>query len=163
MNKNHYSPLIPALQLSIRAALAAGVAVAIAELFRLQYPLYAMIGAVIVSDLSPSKTRELGLQRLAGSALGAAVGAAFSQFLAPAAWAIGVSVMVAMFLSHLLHLQAAAKLSGYVCAIVLLGYSDNAWSYAFHRLIETVLGVGMAVLVSFVPKLIHIEPKQQAT
>jgi uncharacterized membrane protein YgaE (UPF0421/DUF939 family) len=161
MNKSNHSPLIPALQLSLRASLAAGVAVAIAELFRLQYPLYAMIGAVIVSDLSPSKTRELGLQRLAGSALGAAVGAGFSQFLPAAAWAIGLSVLVAMFLSHLLHLPGAAKLSGYVCAIVLLGHSDDAWFYALHRLIETLLGVGMAVLVSFVPKLIHIEPKQQ--
>jgi uncharacterized membrane protein YgaE (UPF0421/DUF939 family) len=49
----------------------AGLAVAIAELLRLQYPLYALIGAVIVSDLSPSQTRQLGLRRLAGSALGA--------------------------------------------------------------------------------------------
>lgn len=149
--------LIPALQLSIRAALAAGVAVAIAELFRLQYPVYAMIGAVIVSDLSPAKTRQLGRQRLAGSALGAALGGVFSQFLPPAAWAIGLSILVAMSLSHLLRLQAAAKLSGYVCAIVLLGYGDDAWFYALYRLIETVLGVGMAVLVSYVPKLIRME------
>lgn len=158
----NYSPLIPALQLSIRAALAAGVALAIAEFLRLQYPLYAMIGAVIVSDLPPSKTRQLGLQRLAGSVLGAAVGAAISHFLPPAAWAIGLSVLLAMFLSHLLHLQGAAKLSGYVCGIVVPGYSDDAWSYGLCRLIETILGIGMAVLVSFVPKLIPTDkPKQQ--
>ena len=105
----NYSPLTPAFQLSIRAALSAGLAVAIAELLQLQYPLYALIGAVIVSDLSPSQTRQLGLRRLAGSALGATVGAAISYFLPSVPWAIGLSVLVAMFLSHLLYLQGAAK------------------------------------------------------
>ena len=36
----NYSSLTPAFQLSIRAALSAGLAVAIAELLRLEYPLY---------------------------------------------------------------------------------------------------------------------------
>lgn len=153
---------MPAIQLSLRAAIAAGLAVAIAKLLRFQAPLYAMIGAVIVSDLSPAKTRQLGFQRLAGSVLGAAVGAALSQFLPPAAWAIGLSVLIAMFLGHLLRLQGAAKLTGYLCGIVLLGHGGDAWSYGFYRLIETVLGIGMALLVSFVPKLVHLqEPKRQ--
>ena len=51
---------MPAFRLSVRAALSAGLAVAIAELVRLPYPIYALIGAVIVSDLSPAKTRQLG-------------------------------------------------------------------------------------------------------
>jgi uncharacterized membrane protein YgaE (UPF0421/DUF939 family) len=155
------SPLIPALQLSLRAAVAAGVAVAVAGFLGFQYPIYAMIGAVIVSDLSPAKSRQLGLQRLAGSVVGAATGAVISQFLPVSAWVIGFGVLAAMFLSHLLKLPGAAKLSGYVCGIVVLGFSDNAWSYALHRLLETLLGVGLAVLVSFIPKLIHVEPKPQ--
>ncbi len=157
----NYSPLTPAFQLSIRAALSAGLAVAIAELLRLQYPLYALIGAVIVSDLSPSQTRQLGLRRLAGSALGATVGAAISYFLPSAPWAIGLSVLVAMFLSHLLHLQGAAKLTEYVCGIVVLGHGDHPWSYGLYRLTETILGIGMAVLVSLVPKLIPIDKSKQ--
>ena len=36
------STLIPAVQLSIRAAVAAGLSVAIAQLLRLQFPLYAL-------------------------------------------------------------------------------------------------------------------------
>ena len=151
---------MPALRLSARAALSAGLAVAIAELVRLPYPIYALIGAVIVSDLSPAKTRQLGLQRLMGTVLGAAVGALVSLFLPPAPWTIGLGVLIAMFLSQLLHMPAAAKLAGYVCGIVVISHSGEAWSFGFYRLIETILGIGMAVLVSFVPKL---SPGNEAT
>ena len=148
-----FSTLLPSLGLSIRAALAAGLAVAIAQLLQLQYPLYAMISAIIVTDLSPSQTRQLGFQRLAGTVLGATVGAALTHILPSGPWAIGLSILAAMFLSHLLHLQGAAKVTGYVCAIVVLDHAGQPWSYALYRLIDTVLGIGVAVLVSFVPKL----------
>ena len=44
------SPLLPAAQLSIRAGLSAGLAVGVAQLSGLDFPLYALIAAVIVTD-----------------------------------------------------------------------------------------------------------------
>ena len=137
--------------------MAAGSSIAIARYLELQYPIYALIAAVIVLDLSPSKTLQFALQRLAGTLLGATVGAVLSYSLPAGPLAIGASILVAMLLSYVVYLQAAAKLAGYVCGIVILGNFDHPWSYALYRVIETFLGIAMAVLVSLVPKLMKVE------
>jgi hypothetical protein len=41
---------------------------------------------------------------------------------------------------------------------VLLEYRDTHWSYATFRCLETLLGIGAAVLVSMLPKLIRVPP-----
>ena len=139
--------------MSLRAALAAALSLAIARLLQLEFPIYAMIAAVIVIDLSPPETRKLGLRRLAGTIIGSVLGALLAAALPPGALTIGLGIFLAMFLSHLLRLPEAAKIAGYLCAIVLLHYSADPWSYAFWRFVETVLGVCVAALVSLLPKL----------
>jgi uncharacterized membrane protein YgaE (UPF0421/DUF939 family) len=134
--------------------------VALADALQLGYPIYAMIGAVIVTDLSPAKTRELALQRLVGTVLGAAIGALVSVIGLVGPGAIGLSIAVTLFLCHALGLRGTAKLAGYVCGIVMLEHSAQPWEYAAFRVVETVLGVVVAVAVSVVPLLVRDERKR---
>src|SRR5580765_5034379 len=69
---------ISAFQVSIRAGTAAALSVVVAHLLGLEFPLYALIAAIIVTDLSAQRTRQLGLQRLIGTIMGAAFGAVVS-------------------------------------------------------------------------------------
>ena len=152
--------LIPAFQLSLRAAVAAGLALIAAQLLRLPHPLYAMISAVIVTDLVAAETSKLALPRLAGTLVGSALGAVFTTLLPSGVWTTAFGIFAAMFASHLLYLQGTARLAGYVCGIVLLDHGDSPWIYALLRMIETALGIAAAMCVSVVPKL--LKPKNPA-
>jgi uncharacterized membrane protein YgaE (UPF0421/DUF939 family) len=156
MNLTPSAP-ITAIQSSLRTAVAAALAVAIAQFLELEYPVYAVISAVLVMDLSPHKTRQLAVPRVLGSLLGAVVGGALSYPLPEGPLAIAVGILVAMLISYGLRMPAAAKVAGYVSGIVVFAHGAHPWSYAYHRTMETLLGVGMAVLVSLVPKLLGMK------
>ncbi|HEY9531994.1 MAG TPA: FUSC family protein [Burkholderiales bacterium] len=147
--------LVPALQLCTRAAAAAALSVALAALLGLEFPLYAMIAAVIVTDLTAAETRKLGWRRLAGTVVGSVLGAALALLLPHGALTIGIGIFLAMLASQLLRIPEAARVAGYVCAIVLLEHGANPWVYAFWRFTETVLGIAVAIAVSLVPKLLR--------
>jgi uncharacterized membrane protein YgaE (UPF0421/DUF939 family) len=57
----------------------------------------------------------------------------------------------------------AAKVAGFICGIVVLENSTAPWVSAFGRFVETTLGVVVALLVSYVPKLIKLdEPDEKS-
>jgi uncharacterized membrane protein YgaE (UPF0421/DUF939 family) len=144
------------VQLSIRAAIAAGASVGIAQLLDLPGPMYAMIGAIVVSDLKPQQTRLLGLRRVGGTIVGALIGAASTASMEPGTVSITLAVMLSMFACHALRLTGGATISGIVSGLLVLEYSAEPWSYALVRTGETLLGIAVAVVVSLVPKLIPV-------
>jgi len=154
---------ISGLQLAVRAASAAGLSVAIAQFLRLENPIYAFLAAVIVTDLAPAQSRRLGIHRIIATVVGAVCGAVLSQVLPPRALGIGLSILIAMLACQLVQSSEGAKVAGFTCAIVVLQHSPEPWLSAFHRLIETLIGVGTALLISYIPKLIRIREASEKT
>jgi uncharacterized membrane protein YgaE (UPF0421/DUF939 family) len=137
------------IDLALRAALASVVGVAVAQLLRLPYPLYALLAAVLVSDTSGAITWHRGAHYLLGTTLGAIAGAVLGFCLGAGLWVIGVAVFAAILSCLLLGLTEASKVAGYVAGIVVLEESDHRWGYAFERFCETAIGVGSALLVAW--------------
>lgn len=145
---------LPDFQLSLRAAIGAAAVVAIARALNLEFPIYALISAVIVTDLSSVETRKLGPARMAATILGAGLGAIINFIVPWSPLKIALGVFAAMFASRAIGLRDS-KVAAYVCGIVLLDHGASPWSYAVLRTIETALGIGVAILISFLPRLIH--------
>lgn len=148
--------VISGVQLAVRAALAAGVSIGLARLLQLEYPIYALVAAVIVTDFSPLETRRLGLLRLIATVIGAVIGGALRSVLEPSAWAIGLGILLAMAVCQG-RLKGSAKVAGYISGIVMLDHGENVAVYAVYRFVETAIGIGVAWAISFVPRLIRIE------
>lgn len=143
---------ITAIQISLRAAVAAALAFWIATLLGAHYAIYALVGAVIVTDLSPATSRRLAVQRMAGTVVGAIAGGAFVHIMPVGPIAIGVAILVSMLFVYACRLETpAARVAGYVAAIVMFTHSQDTWRYAFDRAWETMVGIGAALLVGLVP------------
>jgi uncharacterized membrane protein YgaE (UPF0421/DUF939 family) len=156
--------IVQGIQLSFRSAVGATLAYAIAERVDLEYPIYAFVAAVIVTELSPIATRELGRTRFVATLVGAVCGSVLTHVVEPVPWSLGLGIYAAMQLAHFVGAASGAKVAGYVSGVVILTHSGDAWTYAFHRVVETALGIAVAWLLSFVPKLLRVgeEPRAEA-
>jgi uncharacterized membrane protein YgaE (UPF0421/DUF939 family) len=133
---------------AFKTAIAATASSVLAQELHMEYQFYAAIAAIIVMAPTTNSTQLLGIQRLIGTAIGAVVGAIFSVVAGSHAWALGVSVFFTIYLTSAGKCPEAAKLAGYVSAIVILSQSHNPWLYAWGRFLETLLGIGVALLVN---------------
>jgi uncharacterized membrane protein YgaE (UPF0421/DUF939 family) len=146
------------LQLATRSAVAATLAFSIAQALKLDYPIFALAAAVIATDLTPARSRELGFRRLVATAIGGLSGALAASMHLVGIWAVAPSILIAMLICQGVGAYEGARIAGYICGIiVLLDNGDSPWRYALFRTVETALGVLLAWAISYVPKLLRSE------
>ncbi len=115
----------------------------------MDYPIYAVIAAIVVTDSSPEVTRRLGLTRLIGTIIGAFWGGLIGTFLGHSPWVMALGVLLAILFCDLVGLGQSQRITGYITGIVILFHGDTPWVYAKDRFIETSIGLAFAVLVGF--------------
>lgn len=135
-------------KMALKIAIASAISFIIAQKLQWEYPFYAVIAAIIVMSSTHGSTLKLSIQRLIGTTIGAVGGAIFAIALGSNSWSLGLCVFLTIFFASYWKLNEAAKLSAYVAAIVILSHSQSPWLYAWHRYLETFLGIGVALLVN---------------
>lgn len=135
---------------AVRAALASVGAVVCVHLLHVTQGMYALIAAVVVSDVAPNAIRHLGYQRLLGTAVGAVLGGVLAVLCGHVLWAVGTAVFLTILICEFLRFRDAAKVGGYVAGVVIIGYAAAPWHYAWDRFLETAMGIAFAMLVCFV-------------
>jgi uncharacterized membrane protein YgaE (UPF0421/DUF939 family) len=142
------------LQIGLRAALASLLSAWVALRLGMDFPIYAVIAAIVVTDPSPEVTRRTGLLRLVGNVIGAGLGGGMGTLLGHTPLVMAAGVLLAILICPLIGLKDAAKITGYITGIVILFHGDKPWDYAWARFVETSIGLGFAILVGSAAELL---------
>jgi uncharacterized membrane protein YccC len=133
-----------------RTAVAAVVSYLVARLFCLPEAYWSTISAMIVMQSTLGAALPISVQRFAGTAIGAAVGAATATYFGENIWAFGIAAFVIGILCAVLRIERNAyRYATITLAIVMLvTRSSSAWVVAIHRFFEVSLGIAVGLLLS---------------
>ena len=135
---------------AVRLAVAAMTASALARGTGLPSGYWATMTAVVVMKPTLRETSARGVQRVAGTVLGAGAATLGAALLHPGHPALAVAVLVLAWLSYALQKVSYAALStaitAYVVTLIALGDTPEVLT-ALHRVVATLVGSAIALLV----------------
>jgi uncharacterized membrane protein YccC len=136
----------------VRTAIAAVAALLIGRLFKLPESYWAAITTMIVMQSTLGAALTISKQRLAGTALGAAMGALFARYAGQNLAAFSVGIFLSGVICAVLHMgRSAYRYAGITLAIVMLvARTQPAWVIAIHRFIEISIGIVVGLLLTAV-------------
>jgi uncharacterized membrane protein YccC len=137
---------------SIRTALAAVSALLVARLLRLPEAYWASITALIVMQSTFGAALSISVQRFAGTAVGAVLGAVAATYFPRNVIAYGVLVFLVGLLCSALRVERTAyRYASITLAIIMLiPRSLGPWTTAAHRFVEVSLGIVVALAITAV-------------
>ena len=136
------------LLLALKTTLAASLCYWLATLAGMHDGYWGSISAIIVMQSNVGSTVTASRDRLIGTLIGAAFGAAFS-FLGDGIFPYILAVIAAMTACSLLGLKNSSRLAGVTVSILMLvHHGGSSWILPLHRVLEVLLGIIVALVVS---------------
>lgn len=137
---------------SARTAVAAVVSLLVARLLRLPEAYWASITALIVMQSTFGAALSISVQRFAGTAVGAALGAVAATYFHRNVVAYGILVFLIGLLCAALQIERTAyRYASITLAVVMLiPRTQGPWTTAAHRFVEVSLGIVVALAISAV-------------
>ena len=138
------------LEQSLRTAVAAVASTLVARTIKLPEYYWAPITTFVVMQSTLGAALEVSGQRIAGTALGAALGAVLAPRFGPSVVVFGIAVITLGLICAVLRVgNSAYRFSGITLAIMMLIPRDNpAWLVAAHRFTEVSVGVAIGLVVT---------------
>ena len=133
---------------TIKTALAVTISIVVANILKLEYPFYAAIAAIISMDKTAANSVKLGRNRLFGTFIGAVVGTVLSYIDRGNPILCGLGIIIATTLCNTFKLKGSVTISGVVLCAIMVLIAKPPLYYATTRIIDTAVGIGIAVLVN---------------
>ena len=136
---------------AFKAALAGVISLYAAQILNLPQAYWAPISAFIVLHSDVKSTLRASLNRLAGTAIGALIGAVFVYCVGNHPLWMGLAVLVTVLICAALNLKESYRLGCVTVAIIMLIKSATSpWATAMYRFLEVALGIAVALAISTV-------------
>jgi hypothetical protein len=145
----------PFLQV-VKTSVAVVLTWAVCDLLFAQPPIFAAIAALLVVQPSVNQSLAKGLERSVGVVLGVVLALGVGYLLGDAAWVVLSAVVLALLSSWALKLGPGSANQIPISAMLVLSIGALTPAYAVERVIETVIGaaVGLIVNVVIVPPVL---------
>ncbi len=141
---------VPASQVKhyLKTGIALGLTLAIVDFAQLPYGYYAALGLVVGMQPTLGKGLSAGTQRVLGTGVGALVAIVLVNSLGSNPFTVGLGMMATILGCARLGMDMAGYKGGcFLMAIAIMLHSSEPNSYIWGRLVETLLGVAIAVVV----------------
>lgn len=136
---------------NIKTALAVFICLFISQALHLQYPFYAVIATIIAMENSVTNSYTVGKNRVMGTIVGAICGLAFALIDPYSAFFSAIGIVVVIYICNLLQWNKSISIASIVFLAIMLNLQpgESPWFYGMNRVIDTLIGIGVAVAVNY--------------
>lgn len=136
---------------SARTALGALLSLIAARLASLPEAYWAPIVTLIIVQSTLGAALKISGQRLAGTAIGAAVGALLASWFGANVWAFTAGIFIVGIICKALWLDTSYRYAGITLTIVMMiARPVSPWVIGLHRFAEVAIGIAAGLMVTSV-------------
>jgi uncharacterized membrane protein YgaE (UPF0421/DUF939 family) len=134
---------------ALKTAIAGGISLALARVFKLEQGYWACVAAVVVMQSDAAATLTASRDRLAGTAFGALLGWGASTIWNGHLIVYTVVILIGIAIPEAIEMATAGRLAAVTATIILLAPSTAPHrTVALHRFLEVSLGIVVTLVVS---------------
>lgn len=135
---------------TIKTAISVMLCVIIAKIFKMEYPFYASIAAIISMQSTVIDTFKTGKNRVLGTLVGAGIGLCCALINPGNPFLCFIGIVIVISICNALKWNKSISISGIVFCVIMLNLNGrNPYSYSLNRIIDTVVGIVVAILVNY--------------
>lgn len=136
---------------TIKTAIAVTLSVTLAYMFKLDSPFFAAIASIIAMQGNLVDSFRMGRDRILGTILGATIGLLGSLVSPGNPVLLGIGIIIVIYVSNKLKWNKSVTIACVVFISIMLNLEEgNRLYYSLNRVLDTLVGIVVAVAVNFI-------------
>jgi uncharacterized membrane protein YgaE (UPF0421/DUF939 family) len=113
-------------------------------------PVFAAIAALLVVQPSVNQSISRGIERSVGVILGVVLASTMGMLFGSSSWIVLLVIVSSLLLGWALRLGISSANQIPISAMLMLSIGSDSTNYAFHRVLETIIGAAVAMIINVV-------------